>query len=301
MTSDPGVSRRGLLAAALSFTALSMPARAGSIVDASGAEVTATQARRIVSIGSSVTEIIVELGRAGSLAAIDVASAGLPGMAAKPNVGYHRALSAEGVLAQAPDLICATSDAGPPEVVEAIRASGIAFALIPHVPTVEGIVRKIGLLGSLLDADAEAAALGGKTRRSAQELAARVSRLPGPRPGVLFVLSFIDNRLLAGGAETGAHSVIEMAGGRNVASGMTGYKPLSAEALLQDPPDFVITMSGAGIAADHQAILSFAPLAASPAAGRRAIRGFDGGYLLGFGPRTLRAAGELADFIHGTG
>jgi iron complex transport system substrate-binding protein len=252
-----------------------------------------------VSIGSSVTEIIQELGRADRIAAIDMASAGLPGMGEKPNVGYHRALSAEGVLAQGPDLICATSDAGPPEVIEAIRGSGIAFALIPQVPTVDGILDKIGLIGSLLDAGPQAAALAAKTRDRADGLAARVSRFTGVRPKVLFVLSFTDDRLMAGGAQTGAHTVIEMAGGRNVASGMTGYKPLSAEALLQDPPDFIITMSGAGISADHAAILSFAALEASPAARNKAIRAFDGAYLLSFGPRTIEAAGELADFIRG--
>lgn len=60
-------------------------------------------------------------------------------------------------------------------------------------------------------------------------------------------------------------------------------------------------MSGAGISADHAAILSFAPLEDSPAARNKAIRGFDGAYLLGFGPRTIQAADELADFIHGAG
>jgi iron complex transport system substrate-binding protein len=301
MLTDVRFSRRGLLAASLTLAALPRPAQAASIVDASGAKVAANQPQRIVSIGSSLTEIIMELGHAERIAAIDMASAGLSGMGTKPNVGYHRALSAEGVLAQGPDLICATSDAGPPEVVEAIRATGIAFALIPQVPTVEGIIAKIGLLGTLLNAQAAAADLGTRTRQTAEDLASRVSRFPGRRPRVLFVLSFTDNRLMAGGAETGAHTVIEMAGGENVAVGMKGYKPLSAEVLLQDPPDFIITMSGGGISADHAALLSFAPLQQSPAARAKAIRAFDGAYLLGFGPRTIVAAGELADFIHGAG
>lgn len=294
-------SRRGLLAASLALTALPQAVWSGSNVNESVAGSPAGAPKRIVSIGSSLTEIILDLGRGDRISAVDMASASLQGMAAKPNVGYHRALSAEGVLAQAPDLICATSDAGPPEAVEAIRASGIAFALIPQVPSVEGILDKIALLGGLLDAGPEAAGLSGRTRAAAENLATRIKDFAGPRPKVLFVLSFTDNRLLAGGAETGAHSVIEMAGGENVAAGMAGYKPLSAEVLLQEPPDFIITMSGGGISADHAALLSFAPLKDSPAAKLKSIRAFDGASLLGFGPRTITAAGELASFIHGTG
>ncbi len=278
--------------------ALPRQAGAGTITDAAGQKVTAGTARRIVSIGSSVTELLVDLGQGQRIVAIDSTSASVQGVQGLPDVGYLRALPAEGILAQSPDLVIATSDAGPPEVLATLRQSGIPLALIAHKPTVEGIIDKALLLGRLLDCAPAAEALAQQTQRSAADLAARVAHYPAPRPRVLFILSFADGRLVAGGAGTGADSVIGLAGGDNVARGMTGYKPLSAEVLLAEPPDAIVTMRGAGIAPAADAILAYEPLAASPAARHKAIRAYDGSYLLGFGPRTLAAAAELADFIH---
>ena len=292
------LSRRKLLSCSLATAALSLPAQAGRITDAAGGTVSVNGAARIVSIGSSVTEIIVDLHQARRIVAIDSTSAGIDGVKGLPDVGYLRALSAEGVLSQTPDLICATSDAGPPEVIDTLRQSGLAFALIPHVPTVDGILQKIALIGTLLDSDTAAATLIEECRGKAEALAAKVRALSGPKPKVLFILSFSDGRLIAGGSHTGADSVIAMAGGSNIAAAMSGYKPLSPETLLADPPDAIVTMSGAGIAPDRQAILDYAPLASSPAALHGAIRAFDGASLLGFGPRTITAAGDLAEFLH---
>lgn len=293
------MSRRALIASGTATLFFRHPAAAGQITDASGRSVAAKAPSRIVSIGSSVTEIIADLGEAGRIAAIDSTSAGIAEIQGKPDVGYLRALSAEGILSQSPDLICATSDAGPPEVIDALRDSGIPLALIPHIPTLEGILQKIALIGTLLDCEEAARKLAGTCRIEAEALEARVAAFKGPPPKVLFVLSFTDGRLIAGGAGTSAQSVISMAGGRNIASGMTGYKPLSPELLLAEPPDVIITMSNAGIAASQDALLAFAPLQVSPAVRNKAIRAFDGAALLGFGPRTIAAAGELAAFIHG--
>ena len=92
-----------------------------------------------MTIGSAVTEIVFALGEKSNVVAIDLTSMYVAGAEGMTNVGYMRALSTEGVLSQAPDLMCVSSDSGPPEVLDALRASGIPFALIPHVPTIEGI------------------------------------------------------------------------------------------------------------------------------------------------------------------
>jgi len=70
-------------------------------------------ARRIVSIGGALTEILYALQAQSELVAVDTTSS-FPDAAQKlPNVGYARSLSTEGVLAMAPTMILATEDAGP--------------------------------------------------------------------------------------------------------------------------------------------------------------------------------------------
>ncbi|MGJ0533075.1 hypothetical protein HUN39_15415 [Methylocystis sp. FS] len=60
---------------------------------------TERQPNRIVAIGGAVTEILYALGQQNRIAAIDATSQFPPeALKKKPNVGYFRALSAEGVL-----------------------------------------------------------------------------------------------------------------------------------------------------------------------------------------------------------
>ncbi len=78
-----------------------------------GAE-TYPEARRVLSLGGSVTEIVYALGEEARLIGRDTTSNWPPEANALPDVGYVRALSPEGVLSVAPELIIADEGAGPP-------------------------------------------------------------------------------------------------------------------------------------------------------------------------------------------
>lgn len=79
--------------------------------------------QRIVSLGSSVTEIIYALGEQDRLVACDSTSMHPPEVSALPDVGYLRALSPEGVISVRPDLIVAEEGAGPIEAVDLLRST----------------------------------------------------------------------------------------------------------------------------------------------------------------------------------
>ena len=87
--------------------------------------------QRIVSIGGDVTEIVFALGQGGRLVARDTTSTYPPEAARLPDAGYIRALSAEGVLSTHPDAVLASEGAGPPEQIDALKASGIPVATVP--------------------------------------------------------------------------------------------------------------------------------------------------------------------------
>ena len=76
-------------------------ARAESIVihDARGRDVTIGNTSRIVSVGGAITEILYALGLQDRIVGIDTTSLYPPqALGEKPNVGYMRQLSAEGVI-----------------------------------------------------------------------------------------------------------------------------------------------------------------------------------------------------------
>ncbi|MCA0433258.1 MAG: ABC transporter substrate-binding protein [Proteobacteria bacterium] len=274
-------------------------ASAGEVTDAAGQAVSAKAPRRIVTIGSAATEIVVALGAGDRVVGIDTTSKGIPGTENLPDIGYMRALAAEGILAQTPDLIIATMDSGPREVIEALRQSGIPLAQLPIAPTIESIREKIALIGTLLDLPDAADTLSKDIGNKAQELAARIAQVKH-RPKALFILGMANGRITVGGHGTAADAVLALAGAENIARDVEGYKPFSPEMVVAEPPEAIILMSAGGHGADTSRIKSNDVLSATPAVKADAVFAVDGSALLSFGPRTLDAAAELAQRLHGS-
>src|SRR4051812_20647211 len=108
---------------ALAFV-LAFPAAAGAVTvrDAAGRTVEVKDANRIVSVGGAVTEILYELGLKDRIVAVDTTSLyPVEALKQKPNVGYMRALSAEGVLGLNPSLVLAIDGAGPKETIAVLE------------------------------------------------------------------------------------------------------------------------------------------------------------------------------------
>jgi iron complex transport system substrate-binding protein len=292
------LSRRRLLTAgagaALAMTAPST-LRARAIKDVSGDDVTIGKLDRILTIGGDVTEIVFALGEGRRVIAADTTSVYPNEVMALPKVGYMRALSTEGVLSTSPDLILASAGSGPPEVIAALKQSGIPLALVDYRPGAEAIASKIALIADILDVKDKGALL---TQSIAAELASLASSLKdAARPRALFVLSLVGGRIIAAGHKSSAEEIITLAGGINAVQGFDGYKQASAEAILAAAPEAVVMMHREGdIGADD--LFAMEPFAKIPAAKSKALIRMEGSYLLGFGPRTPHAARALAKALH---
>ncbi|NHF72029.1 heme/hemin ABC transporter substrate-binding protein [Paracoccus xiamenensis] len=260
-------------------------------------------ARRIVAIGGSVTEIVYALGQQERLIARDTTSSYPAEAMELPDVGYMRALSPEGVLSVGPDLILAQEGAGPPEVIALLRDAGIPFETIGSGTDGEALIAKIQAVADTLGvpetAEAPVAALQADLERLADEPE------EAARKRVLFVLTLQGGRVMAGGEGTEADAIIRMAGAENAIQGINGYKPLTDEAITAAAPDVILTMERGGgsesLNVANEELLSLPALATAPAARNGAVIRMDGLYLLGFGPRTGKAALELHDAIYGDG
>lgn len=251
-------------------------------------------ARRIVSLGGTVTEIAYAIGAGDRIIAVDTTSLYPAEATSKPNVGYMRRLSAEGILAQKPDLILAEAGSGPPETMDILKASGIPVAVIPTPPTVESIAPKIRAVGAVLGKTDEAEVLAKDVDARLAALEKDIKAIPAPQKKVLFALSIANGRIMAAGNETAANAIIGLAGGINTTGSMTGYKPVSDEAMITNAPDAVVVMNNGGAPVSQEDAFAVPGLQASPAAANKVYIAMDGLYLLGLGPRTPEAARELA-------
>lgn len=248
---------------------------------------------RVISLGGAVTEIVAALGAEDRLVARDTTSEYPERITELPDVGYVRALSAEGVLALDPDLILAEATAGPPEAVETLKAAGVDFVALPGDPSVKGVREKIAVVGAALDREEAAERLTASFDAEMDAVRKSAGAVATPKR-VLFALSLQNGRVMAGGEGSSAEAIIELAGGVNAATGFAGYKPVTDEAILAADPDVILTMDREGeMAVTERDILAHPALGQTRAARGGALVAMDGMLLLGFGPRTPQAAQAL--------
>jgi iron complex transport system substrate-binding protein len=248
--------------------------------------------QRIVAIGGAITETLYALGQEQKIVGIDSTSLyPAQALSSKPNIGYFRAFSAEGVLSLNPTLVIAAAGAGPVDSLKLLQESKVAVVRLPDDFTSAGVVAKIKTIGHLAHADAQAAVLAESVSQGFGRLAALRAKISG-HTRVLFIIALQSGRPLVAGNDTAADAMIKLAGGVNVASGFAGYKQMGDESIIAASPDVIVMMAN-GKAPLADTVLGLPPFKTTPAAAQRRLVALDGLYLLGFGPRTPQAATAL--------
>ncbi|MDM0033945.1 ABC transporter substrate-binding protein [Variovorax sp. J22P271] len=253
----------------------------------------APRAPRLVTISGAITEVVYALGAESQLVGTDTTSLYPEAARQTPKVGYMRQLSAEGLLSLKPDAVIATTESGPPVVLDQLRTAGVRLELVEADHSWSEVQRKVAAVGRAAAREPQARALMARLDAAWAELQQRVAASPGRKPRVLFVLSHSASPQVSG-EKTAANAVIGFAGGVNCLSGFQGYRPMTAEAMASAAPDVILTTTQSIEA--HGGAEKFwqrPELALTPAYKRRALVTQDALLLLGFGPRLPAAVGEL--------
>lgn len=259
----------------------------------------AAEAKRIVSVGGAITEIVFALGHGDDVVAVDTTSYyPFERVQNLAKVGYMRALATEGILSMKPDLILADHEAGPPNVLEQLKSMGAPLHQFDQKSTADSVAAKINFVGAALGADAAAAEIATAYVADLAQIRALVTALTA-RPSVLFLMNAGSNGLRGAGRGTGADEMIQLAGGRNAFGAADGYQSVSAEMALASNPDYVVmmqqTIDEMGGIENVRAVPAITNLTAVR---EKRVFGMYGSYLLGFGPRTAHAARDFAAALH---
>lgn len=280
--------RQFLLQAGALTTALCLP---GWVQATQGQKATA---RRIVSIGGALTEIVYALGASQELAGVDTTSLYPEAATRLPSVGYARTLSSEGILALAPTQVIATEDAGPPAVLRQISAAGVPVSVLAANDRFEGVVERISRLGELLERAPQAAQLVNKLKADWARVRDPIQNRKTGMPRVLFVLSHSPGQVMVGGQGSSAEAMMHYVGAQNAIQGFQGFKPLTPEAVIAAQPDVVLfTEQGLHIVGGPEGALKLPGLAQTPAGQKRRIVALEAMFMLGFGPRLPQAVAAL--------
>lgn len=270
-----------------------------ALLAAASQTASAGEPKRVVALGGDITEIVFALGASDRLVGRDATSTFPDAANALPDVGYFRQLGAEGVLSLRPDLILASAQAGPPEVLKQIGAAGVRIVTMAGGYSPEGLLGKVKAVAGALQLAGKGDELAAKLRAEIDEAASAIAAMQG-RPKVLFLISAGGGAPMAAGRDTAADALIALSGGLNVFAGHSGYKPISLEAAAAAAPDAIAmmdhtltAMGGVSGVAKHPALML------TPAAKSGRIIARNGSALLSFGPRLPTAMVDFARAIRG--
>jgi iron complex transport system substrate-binding protein len=272
-----------------------------------GARGTVRSAARIVALDGDVAEIIWALGLGHDVVGTDLSATYPPAAARLHNIGYQMQLNAEAILALKPTIIIGTLDAGPSSVITQLRGSGVRTVILNSSDTMlstnlqQAVEAKINAVAAALGVAAAGQRLASATGKQIAAAEARAKHAKSkPRVAFLLVEAQANTYLIAGkGSSLGG--MITAAGGIDAgsASGITGYIPLTPEALVKARPDVLLVFkSGADSVGGMSGLLKLPGVALTPAGQAKRILVYEDDFLGNMGPRTGQALTKLVHDLH---
>lgn len=239
---------------------------------------------RIVSADGATTEMLLAMGLEQSLVGVDVTSVLPEGAPELPNVGYHRVLSAEGVMSLNPDILVGSEHMGPEPTIRQLEAAGVKVIRLPASHTIDQLESNILRLSEAVHSHGSGTLIDTLARQK-QQLAEE--NLNGRRG--IFLLT-AENRLRLSGGGTAGDALLKLTGAENPVE-FARYRSVTGEAILAYQPDFIL-VAGEGQGAEVEALLEQQPLLIHTPAGRsKRIIAVDGRTLVaGIGPGAIREA-----------
>ena len=264
------------------------------------------QTERAVVISQAYTEIIWALGAQDHVVGVDYSSTWQPEVKNVTTVGYHRALSAEGILSLKPTVIVTDGNIGPPQVVEQLKQLHVPFkTFAAKNDSLEGAKALMREMGAYFHKEARAEELCRKLdadmARALEEAKQHADR---PRVAVIHYGRASNIYLLvgaSGGGDAGAAGqMVRWAGGEMAIQQAGMQRMTSPEIVARANPD-VVLMTEFGydrLSGSKDKILELPGVSTSDAAKNGRIYRVEEHDLMYFGPSTGEGVQKLVKLIH---
>lgn len=277
------------------------PILPATVTDVHGNEVVVEDISRIVVMNGDITEVVFALGLGDNVVAVDT-SATYPEAASRlPKIGYQRSLSAEGVLSMDPTVVIGNEDAGPPEVLDQIRATGVPVVVLESVSTIDGAARKIRGVAQALGVPDNGEAIATKLEAQIEEVKALAENVE-ERPTAVFLYMRGMDTLFLIGRDHISHELFEASGatsGAGVAGVDAPFIPLTAESLAAVDPDCIVVLTaGLESVGGREGLLRLPGVSETNAVDTGCILDFDDQYFAGGGPRMGDVLMDLLRAFH---
>ena len=267
---------------------------------------TQTQAARYVVISPVYNEIIWALGAQDTVVGIDLSTTYPPAVKNVQTVGYHRALSAEGILSLHPTAVIHDNNIGPPQVVQQIQQLNIPMkTFTAKNDSFDGTKALIREMGAYFNKQARAEELCNTLDAQRTASLEKVKQYSDhPRVAVIHFGRASNVYLVVGkgggGDGGGVSQMVELAGGEMAVENRGMQRMQSPEIIAQANPD-VILLTDYGydrLGGSVDQIKALPGVATSNAARTNHIYRIEENVLNYFGPRSGENIEKVAALIH---
>ncbi len=252
---------------------------------------------RIVTAGSSTSEIVCALGYCDNIVSTDRTSVYPAQLQALPSIGYRNSIGAEGIIAQRPDLVILEEEYVKEALIEQLESTGIKTLTVAQERSWESTQERITAIAEALNNEEAGENLIARAESELDEVKKLVASTD-TRPKVIAVYARGAGNLQVGGSNS-AFSLLELAGAKNAVPEIEGFKPLNTESLIKANPDYILFFtSGLESLGGVDGVLKITGVAQTTAGKKRQIIAMDGVKLTNWGPRVAEAARELFFLTH---
>jgi iron complex transport system substrate-binding protein len=254
---------------------------------------------RIVCLSKQLTEIIFAVGGDTALVGVDLSST-YPEAAKKlTTVGYHRALTAEGIISINPTVIWHDGNIGPDNVVTQLEKVGIPLRLFKAGPSIDSTKELVMDLAKEFHNEK-------KGRELCEKLDNDMAKLDDERkkysdkPRVLIVhFGQASNQYFVMNKNSNAQKMLEWAGAENATDTAQRWRSLSAEVMVAAQPDVILaTDYGFDLQGSMEKFKQLPGIALTPAAKNNRIYRIEEHNLVYLGPRTGENVLNLMKLVH---
>jgi iron complex transport system substrate-binding protein len=196
---------------------------------------------RIVCIAKQYSEIVYALGAEQDIVAVDVSSTYPPEIKKLPTVGYHRALSAEAILAMKPTLILQDNNIGPEHVVKQLNDLKIPMKNFgKYKNTIAGTDSLIREMGAWFHKEKRADSLCAKLDSDMNSALENAKKYKDPVKVLVIHFGQASNIYLVMTNKSTAARMVEWAGGTMAVDDEKGMKQISPEIVAASDPDVIL-------------------------------------------------------------
>jgi iron complex transport system substrate-binding protein len=248
------------------------------------------EARRLISLAPSSTEVLFALGVGDRLVGVDQYSDWPPAAQKVPRVGNDLTPSVERIVALKPDAVFVATSANTRELAEQLERLGVRV-VVSRVDKLDELWSDIAAIGAAVDKKEAAATLVADLRARLAAVRARVAAVP---PVKTLVVVWADPLTVVGGGGF-VDEAIRAAGGNNIAADSPQqYPQYSLERMLARAPDVIVVGSHKG----GPQLAALERYGSLPAVKNHRVHALDGDLLFRPGPRLVDGIEALSRLLH---